>query len=191
MTDDALDQQTDPGASRPPWRFTLPKIFGAVLLPVLLVATGALWWLGGVTPRFELGGDSDYGADRGTIYYGFSVRNTGNVPMTIISAGRRGDGLELTSVEGTLPITLRHGEQTRLTLRYRIVDCAAVTSDPWPIPVTVKRPWGPQTVHLALSPQDNAQWQGPDLPPLLVVRTGPVEWQRSQADLACAMSAVE
>jgi hypothetical protein len=157
-----------------------------VSIPVLALATGVAWWAGAATPRLAPGGSFAYGGEPGTFFYGVSVRNAGHVPVTIIGAGRDGAGLELTSVEGPFPVTLRHDEELFVTLRYRVTDCAAVTSEPWPVPVTVERLWGAQTVHLALPPHFQSEWQGPEQPPLPVVRTGPVQWQRSQADLACA-----
>ena len=162
-----------------------PLWLGAAIA-VLILAAGLAWRAGAVAPRFAPGSGSEYGVERGTLFYGISLRNTGYVPVTIVDAGRNGAGLELTAVDGDFPITLRHGEEARIKLHYRVTDCAAVTSDAWPVPVIIERPWGTQTADVALPPQRQSEWQGPDLPPLRVVRDGPVEWQRSQADAACA-----
>lgn len=159
----------------------------AAIIAVLLLAAGLAWRAGAVTPRFAPGGGSEYGADSGTFFYRFSVRNDGLIPMTIVDAGRGGPGLELTSVDGALPVTLSRGAETEIKLSYRVTDCTAVSEEAWPVPLTVDRPWGGQTVHLPLPTQLQSEWRGGDLPPLGVVRRGPVEWQRSLADLACAL----
>jgi hypothetical protein len=159
----------------------------AAVIAALWIATWLAGQAGVVVPRFIPGGSSEYGAGRGTIYYDFTVRNDGWVPMTIGGAGRAGAGLELTSVEGLLPVTLGRGEETSIRLNYRVTDCGAVTGDPWAVPLTVDRLWGGQTVDFALPSQRQLEWLDPDLPPLGVVRQGPVEWQRNLADLACAL----
>jgi hypothetical protein len=159
----------------------------AAVVAGLVLATGLAWGAGLLRPRLELGGNAEYGADRGTIFYGFRVRNAGYSPLTIVGVGRGGAGLELTSVDGQLPVTLGRGEETWIKLRYRVTDCGAVTSGPWPVPVTVTRLWGAQTIQLALPTQRQSQWRGRDLPALTVVRSGPVEWQQNQADMACAL----
>jgi hypothetical protein len=176
----------EPNAARVPRRMARQRWIGA-MITVLILAAGVAWWAGAVTPRFGPGGGSEYGAHRGTIFYGISLRNAGYLPVAIIDAGRSGAGLELTAVDGDFPITLRRGEEIRIKLHYRVTDCAAVTSDAWPVPVTVERLWGAETVNIALPPQRQSEWQGPDLPMLRVARNGPVEWQRSQADMACAL----
>lgn len=176
----------EPNAARVPRRIALQLWLGA-MITVLILAAGLAWWAGAVTPRFGPGGGSEYGVDRGTIFYGISLRNTGYLPVTIIEAGRSGAGLELTAVDGDFPITLQRGEETWIKLHYRVTDCAAVTSDAWPVPLIVERLWDAQTVNIALPPQRQSEWQGSDLPPLRVARDGPVEWQRRQADMACAL----
>jgi len=163
------------------------QLWLAAMITAFILAAGLAWWAGAVTPRFGPGGGSEYGADRGTVFYGISLRNAGYLPVTIIDAGRGGDGLELTAVDADFPITLQRGEETWIKLHYRVTDCAAVTNDAWPIPVIVERLWGAQTVNIALPPQRQSEWQGSGLPPLRIARNGPVEWQRSQADMACAL----
>ncbi|GAB2928729.1 hypothetical protein GCM10027280_15240 [Micromonospora polyrhachis] len=157
------------------------------MIIVLILATGAAWWAGAITPRFGPGAGSEYGANHGTIFYGISLRNTSRLPVTIIDAGRSGTGLELTAVEGDFPITLQRDEEAWIKLYYQVTDCPAVTADAWPVPVTVERPWGTKTVYITLPTQRQSQWQGSTFPPLQVVRNGPVEWQRSQTDVACAL----
>lgn len=162
----------------------------SIVVVVVAVLAGASWlalraWV--LEPQLVPGSASEYGADRGTIYYTFSVRNDGFAPLTLVGAGRSGSGLQLTSVESRFPVTLRHGEETSITVNYLVTDCGAVSEDAWPVPLTVRRPWGSQTVHLMLPVQDQIQWRGSDLPSLDVSRHGPVQWQRSQADMACAL----
>ncbi len=166
-----------------------------VLLPVVMLVWTA-WTSGVIYPRLVLNAPTAFGvnSDSSTIFYEITVRNSGLLPVTIVSAGRDGAGLRLASVSQSLPVTVDPSGTISVRFTYQITDCDTVTSDPWPIPLVVNRVWGRQIINVSLPTQLNqAETQARSAPaeerqPLpLVARAGQVEWQRNQADLACAL----
>jgi hypothetical protein len=92
--------------------------------------------------------------------------------------------LSLESGRAQLPTTLRPGEEMAAVLIYRVTDCAAVPAGEWPVPATVKRPWGtatgyvlPPTQTLPNAPQGMRQYNGSD--------QYAMQWQRAAADESC------
>src|SRR5690606_9122870 len=112
------------------------------------------------------------------------VENKGWTPVEVLGMGRSGAGLELLEVRGTFPTTLEAGQIMRVEVVYRVTDCAAVTADPWPVPVRVQRPWGVHTSYVQLPHQTS--WDAPGAYSYTGRDPYAVEWQRWLADRACA-----
>jgi hypothetical protein len=66
-------------------------------------------------------------------------------------------GLELVEVAG-LAAPLRHRERRGVDLVFRVTDCRAVPSDPWPVHLTTTRAWGTSDVTIDIGgyPRDPA-----------------------------------
>jgi hypothetical protein len=126
--------------------------------------------------------------------HGFTVVNAGWTAITVVGAGRDGPGLSLQAVSTDpdgkvalpLPSTVEPGGTLTFVLRYRVTDCAAVPAEPWPVPIRVQRPWGVQSVYVAIpthtsrhAPEGMRSYSGRD--------PWAVEWQRDLADEDCEL----
>ena len=171
LLSDEVWQQLDPGGARLSRRQTWRVWLVAAAVTVLLVAATVLWRSGLIVPRLEATADGSL-AGPGVITYDLSIRNDGLTEVRLLAAGRSGPGLELVQVASPFPVTLGPGDGAILRLFYRVTDCAAVPTGPWPVPVRVERPWGTRTTYVNL--------------PAEYVQARKVEWQRARADEACA-----
>lgn len=127
------------------------------------------------------------------------VKNTGWTTIRVTGIGQDGPGLRLVRPGDTvgmeqvselqgkpLPFDLHPGQTVILAIGYRVTDCEAVPSGPFPIAVRVDRPWGTQTISIPLPqqtqwPDDGASTSGPTM----VVNPPGIEWQKAAADQAC------
>jgi len=120
------------------------------------------------------------------------VTNTGWSTIHVTGIGQDGPGLRLvrpgdtvgmkqvSELRGTpLPFDLHPGQTVILAIGYRITDCDAVPAGPFPIAVRIDRPWGTQTIDLAV-PQ-----QSPTASMAKISGLDSVEWQKAAADQAC------
>ncbi|NUR60494.1 MAG: hypothetical protein HOV87_17805 [Catenulispora sp.] len=118
-----------------------------------------------------------------------AVQNTGWSTVRVVRVGQDGPGLRLLSpsdpelrsagVHGTEPpFDLRPGQTKKVAVAYRVTDCAAVTTGPFPIQVRVERFWGTQTIGISL-PQ---VYDGPNA---MAVDPPMTEWQKGMADRSC------
>ncbi len=197
LVDDAVWQQLGPYAGQLAPRTVRRVRLGAAVAVVLLALGTLVWHVGLVVPRVGWSGTRGWAYSvppGGPIAYQVTIVNNGWRPIRVVGAGRSDNGLELTMVAATfpgeaatvepaaLPVTLRPGELWTFTLVYRIVDCAAVRADPWPVPIRIARPWGVHTAYVDLptgpsgSPLEPYHYPGdPDT----------VQWQRHLAGVAC------
>ena len=151
-----------------------------------------------VVPRLSDGDASAYGYnDSWVMYYEFEVVNDGITAVEIVDVGRSGPGLDLVDhpigVDGSpsgvaqLPVRVAAGDHVWLGVAYEVTDCDAVPSEPWPVPVTVSRPWGTHTTWLSLPEQSRLDYH---LPTAGAgdegeYRDEAVEWQRALAEAVC------
>ncbi|WP_089209693.1 hypothetical protein [Streptosporangium subroseum] len=70
--------------------------------------------------------------------------------VTIVGIGRSGPGLELLSPGKQDSQVLQPGQSLGFSLKYKIIDCAAVPKGEWPIPVLVEVSGVQTTVYAAL-----------------------------------------
>ncbi len=183
---DEVWARLDPHAGRLTRRAAL-RLWLVVLACAVLAAGGLVGWRSGmVVARIETDtfGSWSGGSESLTIDVNVPVVNRGWRTETVVGAGRSGPGLNLQpALAGLFPLTLAPGQGTSIPLRYDVTSCADVPQGDWPVPVRVRRPWGPQTVYV----------RGPGLSvgaPNMVEYTGrnPYEqpWQRVFAHQACA-----
>jgi hypothetical protein len=141
----------DPNAGRLSRR-TARRLWIAFGLSLLLIGAGVgISRVGLVTPRLEWPNESrgwEQSPD-GVSRVQVSLVNRGLLPVTLVSVGRSGAGLDLLNVEGPLPVKLARDEGVSLTLTYRITDCAAASGEAWPVPAEVEWLWGHRTVDVA------------------------------------------
>ncbi len=124
-------------------------IFGGLAV-IAVVAFVAIWRSGAIVPRLSIGDEGGFGYSElrgGPIHFEFTIANAGRLPVTVVGAGRGGPGLELVRVDGDFPIELDPRESTTFVLHYRVTDCSATVTDPWPPPVRVRRLSWTQTVQ--------------------------------------------
>jgi hypothetical protein len=187
-------RQLDPAAGRLS-RATVLRLRSAIVVVSTLMTVAALVWYSGVAvPRLRWSEEGGFGWATGPdfVSQAVHVRNSGWVPLNVIGAGRSGPGLQLIAVqdgppeplmvrENPLPQVLRPGQSLTFVVVYRITDCSAIPTQPWPVPVRVQRPWGVQTVYIPVPPQPAA--------PGSIYVNGPyvpmVEWQRTISDDLC------
>lgn len=188
LVSDGVWRQLDPYAGQLAGRTVRRLRLTAAAVVALAVAVGALWWSGLVLPRLAWpAGSGGYGWSTGpdVVRHDVMIRNEGWTPVEVLGLGRGGAGLRLVEVRGVFPTTLRPGQTMEAAVVYRVTDCAAVTADPWPVPVRVRRPWGIYTAYVSLPTQTS-----PAAPEGLRSYTGrdpyAVEWQRALADASCA-----
>jgi hypothetical protein len=143
---DTVWRQLDSGAGRLSRR-TAMRLWLAGGLAFALLVVGALGYRAGlVVARLEDSSNAWEVNPGVRATYDLQISNAGWLPVTVTGAGRSGPGMELLSVDGTLPAVLKPGESAVLALVYRVTDCAAVPSGAWPIPVRVDGPWFSHTV---------------------------------------------
>jgi len=175
---DEVWRQLDPYAGRLSRR-TVRRIRWAAAAIVLLAAIGELAWYAGVlVPRVSWSDAPGYEFGWSPAHHSVVVHNDGLLPIRVLGVGRSGPGLRLDRVDGTLPSTVDPGSQLSVMLTYAVTDCAAVPTQPWPVPVVVERPWGVQTVYVTLPDERAMDAEGMSRGPRL-------EWQRWLADAAC------
>lgn len=187
LVSDLVWQQLDPYAGRLSARTVRRLWTGVAIVATAAVAAGVLWWSGLIVPNLAWPHYAGYSASTSPelVMHEVVVANKGWAPVEVLGMGRSGAGLELVEVRGTFPTTLEPGQTLQAELVYRVSDCAAVTVDPWPVPVRVRRPWGVHTSYLDLPEKTSL-----NAPEGLRSYTGrdpyAVEWQRWLADKSCA-----
>ena len=128
------------------------------------------------------------------------VKNTGWTTIRVTGIGQDGPGLEpgparghggdgtgLAELQGaSLPFDLHPGQTVILAIGYRVTDCDAVLSSPFPIAVRIERPWGTQTIGIAMPQQEDRSSIGASTSrPTIEINPPGVEWQKAAADQAC------
>jgi hypothetical protein len=153
---------------------------------VMAIVAGLLWWSGALLPRvgWPHGAAWGSGVHPGSIEQVVVIANQGLFPVEVVGIGRSGAGLRLARVFVHFPITLEPGQRLNVVLVFEVTDCAAVTAEPWPVPVRVKRFWGTQTRYVPVPTSTSL-----DAPEGFRSYTGrdpyAVEWQRGLADESC------
>ncbi|MEY9862806.1 hypothetical protein ABH935_008454 [Catenulispora sp. GAS73] len=123
-----------------------------------------------------------------------AVRNTGWTTVHVTGVGQDGPGLRLVRPGGPegfpkdlelvgstpAPFDLHPGQIVTVEVAYQVTDCAAVPSGSFPVTLRVDRPWGTQTIDIAM-PLTPA----PGTTNGLVPATDMVGWQKEMADNAC------
>lgn len=152
---------------------------------VVVVAAAGVGWSGLLWPRLGTSADGQSSWDTATRTFTVTVvvMNRGSRTEHLVAAGRGGPGLRLTRVAG-LPVDIPRQTGVGVELHYRITDCAAVPTASWPVPVTVRRPWGAVTTHV--TPPGGVGESAPD-GYSFSGSTDPyaVSWQRYYADKVC------
>jgi hypothetical protein len=186
LVSDSVWQQLDPYAGRLSARTARRLRVGAAIVAIAAVSAGALGWSGLIVPNIGWPRDGGWGASTSPelITHEVVVENKGWAPVEVLGMGRSGAGLELVEVRGTFPTTLEAGQTMQAELVYRVTDCAAVTDEPWPVPVRVRRPWGVHTSYVELP--DKTSWDAPSAYSYTGRNPYAVEWQRWLADMSCA-----
>lgn len=145
---------------------------------LVLAAAWGVWRLGAPDVVMHGAAGDAYGWDPPSIT--FTMRNAGFADVLVTDVGRSGPGFELVRTEG-VPVLLLPGESAKVTLVYRVTDCARVPVEPWPVPVVAGTWRGESTVYLAQGRQqrrdDLPEPEGPD-----------VEWQEGIAAKNCALT---
>lgn len=136
--------------------------------------------------------------------YNLQVTNYGAHEVVILGAGRSGRGLTLTAAQANptfmnykgllvdhppttgFPATVAPGSAAELRLFYAVTDCAAVTANPWTVPVKVRQWWGETAIDVQPMPET-----ADDAPSMIIGHYGgrdaySVEWQKYLADHVCA-----
>ena len=119
------------------------------------------------------------------------VKNTGWTTVRVTGIGQDGPGLRLvgpsdaeglkqaSDIGGKQPPFDPHPGQTAImVVAYRVTDCTAISSGPFPIAVRVDRPWGTETIDVPLPRQT------PNTPGW-TIDGADIEWQKAAADQAC------
>jgi hypothetical protein len=78
------------------------------------------------------------------------MKSRSQEPVTIVGIGRSGPGLELLSPGKQDSQVLQPRQSLGFSLKYKIIDCAAVPKGEWPIPVRVEVSGVQTTVYAAL-----------------------------------------
>ncbi|MEU3454781.1 hypothetical protein ABZ671_14420 [Micromonospora sp. NPDC006766] len=202
MIVDEVWHRLNPDAGRMTRRAARRLAVSLLAVAALAGAGLVLWHIGIVVPRLNADGRTGgFGyeispAER-SFAYQVNIRNDGKVTLVVQAVGAEGPGLELTErtiltgappvlPRGTLPITLHPGQEIGVRLGYRVTDCAAVSTEDWPIPVRVKGPLGvrtvgvmPETLRVPDEEPDETMWSG-DRDPY------GRSWQDALARQACA-----
>ncbi|WP_144119289.1 hypothetical protein [Catellatospora sichuanensis] len=171
MADDEVIADATPSSGR-----VRPMVL--LVTALILVSAWGVWRLG--APDLVQNGSTgdSYGWDPPSIT--FSLHNDGFTDVTVVEVGRSGPGFELQRVDG-VPVLLLPGESVRVTLVWRVTDCARVPTGSWPVPVRAVTWRGESTVYLDQPRHqrrdDLPEPQGPD-----------VEWQEGLAAKNCALT---
>lgn len=186
MVSDETWQQLDPlaGALSRRQRRRVYAVLGGLLL-VGVLGYGVLL-SGLLVPRvaFSEGGGFSSDGKAHTFTVALQLNNDGRA-IEHVTIGRSGRGLQLTGVDGLTDGALPPGASVGVVLRYRVTDCAGsgarVQPGDWPVPVTVRRPWGATTVHLAVPELLRTSMAGADDQAVAPVAA----WQQQMARMAC------
>ncbi len=205
LVSDEVWQQLDPAGGRVRrqtvlrfWRIGVPTVLA-------LFAAASAWASGGVVPwlhEADLGLATSVAMDDANGRTGprpaeqtmnLHIQNDGELAVRIVGVGGDRAGIRMlrATAEGhpitpRSPYVLDPAHAVEITMYLQFTDCAAVSTQPWPIPVRVARPWGTQTVHVSHLPiramSDHGGWS-------VAYRGDPraVEWQRWIADDVCAV----
>lgn len=185
LVSDEVWAQLDPDTgrlSRPTVRWMTVALSAAALV----LASGALLWRSGVVmahlswDRYA-GGYSHSGGPSGRVEQNVKVHNDGWTAVTLLGAGRDMPGMSLVEVSPVFPFALGPGETMEFVVTFEVVECAEVSRDAWPVPVTVRRWWGEQTAYIELPKEIRRAPHG------VIIDPGPyeVEWQYELGALAC------
>ncbi|WP_194918960.1 hypothetical protein [Catenulispora rubra] len=123
-----------------------------------------------------------------------AVQNNGWTTIHVTSVGKDGPGLHLVRPNGpeglpkdldlqgstAVPFDLHPGQIAIVEVAYQVTDCAAVSSDPFPVALRVDRPWGTQTVDISLP-----LMPAPGITNGLVPASDMIGWQKEMADAVC------
>lgn len=194
--DDDVWQQLDPHAGALSRGQRRRAVAASAAAAVILVAgfaidrSGFVWARAAYDPDSAL--QSSVSVNPAIIAREVPVTNTGWTTIHVTGIGQDGPGLRLVRPGDTvgmkqvlelrgasLPFDLHPGQTVILAVGYRVTDCDAVPSGPFPIAVRIDRPWGTQTIHLAVPQQP---------PSASMAKTNgldSVEWQKAAADQAC------
>lgn len=183
---DEVWRQLDPTAGRLPRRTVLRLRRAIAVTLTVAVLAGLAWQSGLVVPRLDWSRSSGYAYQINPSWFEYvlSLTNRGWTPVEVVGAGHSGPGLRLDEVRGAFPTTLAIGATMSLVLRFTVTDCAVVPKVAWPVPVTVRRPWGAATVDVQpepvlppSAPDGFREYSGRDPYAL--------EWQDALAQQAC------
>ena len=192
---DEVWQRLDPVAGRLPRRSVRRLRVIIAAASVLVTVAALVWYSGAAVPRLRWSEEGGFMWATGPDFVSQAVHvvNDGWLTVSIVGAGRSGPGLKLIAVQdgppdpvmvrsNPLPHVLQPGESLTLVVVYRITDCSVITTDPWPVPVRVQRPWGTQTVDIPVPPQVGTRNSGYASGPYLPM----IEWQRAISDQLCS-----
>jgi hypothetical protein len=91
--------------------------------------------------------------------YAFTMVNDGSTAILIEGMGRSGPGLELMRVQPSRA-ELAPAASIDVILRFHVSDCAAVSTNPWPLPVRIRAAGKVSTQYLTLrAAGPRNQWQ--------------------------------
>lgn len=159
--------------------------------------SGFVWARAAYDPRAGL--ESSVSVNPGIIAQEVPVKNTGWTTIRVTGVGQDGPGLHLVGpgdsvgtkqvaeLQGKpLPFDVHPGQTVMLAIGYRVTDCDAVPSGPFPIAVRIDRPWGTQTISIPLPQQMPVPDDGASTSrPTIVINPVGIEWQKAAADRAC------
>jgi hypothetical protein len=164
MVSDEVWHQLDPNAGRLS-RPTLVRTWIAIALALAVVMGGAVVWASGaVAPQLLWGayGITQASPPSDTMSLDVGITNTGLLPLTVLGVGASGPGLTLIDSAGPFPSHVASGATLRVTLTYRITDCAQVPAGSAPVALRIQRSWGTQTAEpRTLGPSGWRVWTRP------------------------------
>lgn len=104
----------------------------------IAVASLVSIWFGWATPRVRVEPVSwgPVSGEAGVVEMRLEVTNEAHTGVRLVEVGESLPGLD--RVDGPAERPMGAGEKVRVTLRYKVTDCAAIPGDPPAIPVTVR-----------------------------------------------------
>jgi hypothetical protein len=160
VTDDVW-QHLHPGAGRLSRRGAARTWIAVGLSLALVTAVAAVLQSGLVVPQlgWDFWGVKPTRPVSDTVGIDVGITNFGLAPVTLAGIGRDGPGLHLTRVEGRLPVRVAPTASARLTLYYRITDCAETPVGSWPVAVRIAQPWGTRTATPRMTGSESFPWR--------------------------------